>query len=219
MTKREDGYYWVRGIGELPFGGGRAMVAEWRDGAWGFAADGETRSDRHFEVLSEKLEPPAERSPFAVIADMAAKQMAETIREDRVKPLKEFVYVKLAESSKYGKFARSSPSEMNLPESGIGITVTERGHVIMEMDRASAYPAEFAGAASEVQTYFAVSVRDDHDGGSVWYVDEDYIEERTEAEELAVKTSLKRENGSARLLKVTAEVAGEFFEGRPRVRN
>jgi hypothetical protein len=74
------------------------MVAEWRDGAWGFAADDELRADRYFEVLSEKLEPPVERSPFEVIADMAAKQMAETIREDRVKPLKETVYVKLAVS-------------------------------------------------------------------------------------------------------------------------
>lgn len=63
--------------------------------------------------------------------------------------------------------------------------------------------------------YFAVEVCDDHDGGSVWYVDEDYIQDRTEADELAAKKSKTRENKVARVLAVNSRVEMSFFDGEP----
>jgi hypothetical protein len=61
--------------------------------------------------------------------------------------------------------------------------------------------------------YYSVEVRDDHDGGSVWYVDEDYMETLEDARELAIRRSLGRDNGLARVKKVTSELVAEFKDG------
>lgn len=61
--------------------------------------------------------------------------------------------------------------------------------------------------------YFAVEVVDDHDGGSVWYPEEDYME-REDAEVLAVKLSRSRENRSARVLEVHAVVVQSYEDGK-----
>ncbi|HEY3493800.1 MAG TPA: hypothetical protein VGK73_03905 [Polyangiaceae bacterium] len=59
------------------------------------------------------------------------------------------------------------------------------------------------------RTYFNVEVCDDHDGGSVWYVDEDYMEEG-DAIELAKRTAKKRANGLARVNRCVTEVVAEY---------
>lgn len=56
---------------------------------------------------------------------------------------------------------------------------------------------------------FGVEVCDEHDGGSVWISEEEFIETREEAEELALKVSAKRDNGLARFVEVRRRVAGE----------
>ena len=60
---------------------------------------------------------------------------------------------------------------------------------------------------------FAVEVCDDHDGGSVWISDEEFLETREEAEELAAKRSLQRDNGIARVVEVRRRIDSFFREG------
>ena len=65
---------------------------------------------------------------------------------------------------------------------------------------------------SRLTTYFSVEVCDDHDGGSVWIVEEDYME-HDDAEELAAKLSRIRDNQVARVRKVVSEVVSDFEWG------
>lgn len=53
---------------------------------------------------------------------------------------------------------------------------------------------------------FAVEVCDDHDGGSVWISEEEFIETKEEAEELSKKLAGKRDNGLARVMEVRRKV-------------
>ncbi len=68
----------------------------------------------------------------------------------------------------------------------------------------------------EAREHYAVEVRDDHDGGSVWYIEEDFCETLVEAEEDAARISLKRPrfNGVARVIKVTHETVVQFRNGQ-----
>lgn len=50
---------------------------------------------------------------------------------------------------------------------------------------------------------FQVEVRDDHDGGSIWYTEREFCETQAEAEEDARVISHQRENGAARVVRVT----------------
>lgn len=70
-------------------------------------------------------------------------------------------------------------------------------------------------ATVESWTYFNVEVRDDHDGGSVWYIENDYIDNEEEAIERATSASVKRDNGAARICKVTSVAVKEFKDGYP----
>lgn len=72
----------------------------------------------------------------------------------------------------------------------------------------------------EKTVIYDVEVRDDHDGGSVWYSGIDdgsgELEETLEdAMEVAAKVSVDRKplNGSARVVKITREVVAEFKSG------
>jgi hypothetical protein len=60
---------------------------------------------------------------------------------------------------------------------------------------------------------FEVEVRDDHDGGSVWYTERDDFDNEPEAEEFAAKASRERDNHAARVVKVTYEPVTEFHNG------
>ncbi len=68
----------------------------------------------------------------------------------------------------------------------------------------------------EVREHYAVEVRDDHDGGTVWYIEEDFIESLDEAEEDCARISVKRHkfNGVARVIKVKHETVVQFREGQ-----
>jgi hypothetical protein len=63
-------------------------------------------------------------------------------------------------------------------------------------------------------TWWNVEVRDDHDGGSVWYVHEDYLDTRDGAEDLAARVSRVRDNKAARVTQVTATVLATFDDGK-----
>lgn len=63
---------------------------------------------------------------------------------------------------------------------------------------------------------FAVEVCDDHDGGSVWIIEEEFLETREEAEELAAKLSLRRDNGLARVTEVYRQPSAEYRHGKRR---
>ena len=67
-------------------------------------------------------------------------------------------------------------------------------------------------ATSNSSTYFTVEVCDDHDGGSVWMPEEDYMEQ-DDAERLAKKLSETRDNKVSRVMKVEAAVFSCFAEG------
>lgn len=67
--------------------------------------------------------------------------------------------------------------------------------------------------ASKGETSFGVEVCDDHDGGSVWMVEEDLIDDRGDAEALAAKRSKSRDNERARVTVVTRRVVAEFRRG------
>jgi hypothetical protein len=56
-----------------------------------------------------------------------------------------------------------------------------------------------------METYFRVDVLDDHDGGSVWIVHEDFINSFEEASNDAYELSRKRPNKVAKVVKITAE--------------
>lgn len=60
--------------------------------------------------------------------------------------------------------------------------------------------------------YFAVEVCDDHDGGSVWYPEEDYMD-RDDAVALAEELSRSRENRVARVLEVHTVVVRQYVNG------
>lgn len=228
--KREDGFYWVRETGNILLTGNQPLVARWEDELWYVSCQGEqnTFTDGNFEVLSEKLDPPAARSPFAVIADMAAKQMAETIREDHLRKKifgnsddgKRVTPESIREEKLYERWSAENRDREKQSKVTVHVKLaTSSAYGQTDQRRLSERTNVYPGGALEFETYFSVSVRDDHDGGSVWYVDEDYIEEQSEAEELAVKTSEKRDNGLARVSKVCPEVVAEFFKGKPRVGN
>lgn len=65
----------------------------------------------------------------------------------------------------------------------------------------------------ETQRHFTVEVCDDHDGGSVWILDEDYMTDREEADELAVKRSRQRDNRLSRVRVNDSRVVAEFRDG------
>jgi hypothetical protein len=62
------------------------------------------------------------------------------------------------------------------------------------------------------EVHYSVSVRDDHDGGSVWYVEEDYMDEE-DATELAKKLSCSRDNRAARVNRVESSVVATWDHG------
>jgi hypothetical protein len=68
----------------------------------------------------------------------------------------------------------------------------------------------------EIREHYAVEVRDDHGGGTVWYIEEDFCDSLDEAEQDAVRISLKRHefNGVARVIKVTHETVVQFRDGQ-----
>lgn len=70
-----------------------------------------------------------------------------------------------------------------------------------------------SGHGPEANTYYQVEVCDDHDGGSVWIVEEDYMPDQSDAAELAQKFSRIRDNKSARVRKVVTEVVLELQDG------
>jgi hypothetical protein len=61
-------------------------------------------------------------------------------------------------------------------------------------------------------SYYCVEVRDDHDGGSIWIIEEDYLD-RQDATELAEKLSRTRDNHVARVRRVTAVTVDEWESG------
>lgn len=61
VSKRADGYYWVRKVGANV---SEPVIAFWDEMYWGF--DDRIREDEYFEVLSEKLEPPHQRMAEAI---------------------------------------------------------------------------------------------------------------------------------------------------------
>ncbi len=67
----------------------------------------------------------------------------------------------------------------------------------------------------EIREHYAVEVLDDHDGGTVRYIEEDFIDSLDEAEEDCARISLKRHefNGVARVIKVTHETVVKFRNG------
>ena len=66
--------------------------------------------------------------------------------------------------------------------------------------------------AEHPNVYYSVEVCDDHDGGSVWYVEEDYLDKQ-DADELAQKLSQARENHVARVRRVVSEVSETWDHG------
>lgn len=67
-----------------------------------------------------------------------------------------------------------------------------------------------------MNTYYTVMVRDDHDGGSIWIVHEDFIESFKEANGTAYELSLKRPNRVAKVIKVTAKDVVCYYNGNGR---
>lgn len=60
---------------------------------------------------------------------------------------------------------------------------------------------------------FGVEVCDDHDGGSVWLIEDEWFEMREEADELAAKYSRVRDNEAARVVQVTRRVVADYRGG------
>ncbi len=65
----------------------------------------------------------------------------------------------------------------------------------------------------ESWSYFNVEVRDDHDGGSVWYIEIDFIDNEEEANDRAASISMHRDNNAARVCKVTSVPLRKFEFG------
>jgi hypothetical protein len=61
--------------------------------------------------------------------------------------------------------------------------------------------------------HYAVEVRDDHDGGSVWYIEEDYLPSEPDAVEQAMKIIETRNPPGVRVVKLSHEVVGTWSGG------
>lgn len=70
-----------------------------------------------------------------------------------------------------------------------------------------------------METYYRVDVRDDHDGGSVWIVHEDFIASFKEASDEAYELSLERRNKVSRVVKVTTEEVIYYNNGNGHGKN
>lgn len=69
-------------------------------------------------------------------------------------------------------------------------------------------------ATEHDEVSFGVEVLDDHDGGSVWISEEEFLDGE-DARKLARKLSLTRDNRIARLVEVTRKPVLAFRDGKP----
>jgi hypothetical protein len=87
------------------------------------------------------------------------------------------------------------------------LLVEERDKLVEERDSAMALYRGMLTGFGEV--CFGVEVCDEHDGGSVWYSEEEFIETREEADDVALRLRGKRDNGLARVVEVRRRVVGD----------
>lgn len=63
------------------------------------------------------------------------------------------------------------------------------------------------------QVYYRVDVQDDHDGGSVWIVYEDFLTSYKEAVDTAKELSLSKSNKTAKVVRIMAEEIHHYVNG------